>query len=50
VAACDDAFFARLAEHLDDDLIRDLTFCIGAWLAMGRGLRVLDRSVACPVH
>jgi hypothetical protein len=50
VAACDDAFFERLAEHFDEGLIRDLTFCIGGWLGMGRITRVLDRSVACPVH
>ena len=48
VAACDDTFFERLAEHFDEGLVRDLTFCIGGWLGMGRITRVLDRSVACP--
>ena len=50
VAACDDAFFERLAVHFDEGLVRDLTFCIGGWLGMGRITRVLDRSNACPVH
>ena len=29
VAACDEAFFERLAEHFDEGLVRDLTFGIG---------------------
>ena len=49
VASCDDAFFDRLDEHFDETLIRDLTFCIGGWLGLGRITRVLDRDLACPI-
>ena len=49
VVACDDAFFERLAEHFGEELVRDLTFCIGGYLGMGRITRVLDRGNACPI-
>ena len=49
MAACDDAFFERLAEHFEEELVRDLTFCIGGYLGMGRITRVLDRGNACPI-
>jgi hypothetical protein len=50
VASCDDTFFDRLAGHFDDALVRDLTFCIGGWLGMGRITRVLDRqNNVCPI-
>ena len=49
MAACDDAFFERLAELFGEELVRDLTFCIGAYLGMGRITRVLDRGNACPI-
>ena len=49
MAACDDVFFERLAEHFGDELIQDLTFCIGGYLGMGRITRVLDRGNACPI-
>ncbi len=49
MASCDDAFFERLADHFDDSLVRDLTFCIGGWLGMGRITRIINRDNACPI-
>ena len=49
MTTCDDAFFERLAEHFGEELVRDLTFCIGGYLGMGRITRVLDRGNACPI-
>ena len=49
MATCDDAFFELLAVHFGEELVRDLTFCIGGYLGMGRIIRVLDRGTACPI-
>jgi AhpD family alkylhydroperoxidase len=45
----DDAFFARLRVEFADDEILDLTICVGAFLGLGRMLRVLGIDEACDI-
>ncbi len=43
----DDAFWEKLHTHFSDDEIVDMTFCIGAWMSMGRLTHVLDLDSVC---
>jgi alkylhydroperoxidase family enzyme len=43
----DDALWAKLHAHFSDAEIVDMTFCIGAWMALGRLTHVLDLDSVC---
>jgi alkylhydroperoxidase family enzyme len=43
----DEALWAQLHEHFSDAEIVDMTFCIGAWMALGRLTHVLDLDSVC---
>jgi AhpD family alkylhydroperoxidase len=45
----DDDFWARAAEHFDDDLMTDLAISCAMWVGMGRVLRTLDIGQACRI-
>jgi alkylhydroperoxidase family enzyme len=45
----DEAFWARLHEHYNDDELVDLALCVGSWLALGRFNQVFDIDGACRV-
>jgi alkylhydroperoxidase family enzyme len=48
----DDAFWARLHAHYNDDELVDLALCVASWLALGRFNQVFDIDGACrvPAH
>ena len=43
----DEQFWVRLHTHFSDAEIVDMTFCIGAWMALGRLTHVLDLDGVC---
>jgi alkylhydroperoxidase family enzyme len=43
----DEALWAQLHEHFSDAEIVDMTFSIGAWMALGRLTHVLDLDSVC---
>jgi alkylhydroperoxidase family enzyme len=43
----DEVLWAELHQHFSDAEIVDMTFCIGAWMAMGRFAHVLDLDSVC---
>lgn len=43
----DDAFWEQMHAHFSDAEIVDMTFCIGAWMALGRLTHVLDLDSVC---
>jgi alkylhydroperoxidase family enzyme len=43
----DEAFWARMHAQFSDAEIVDMTFCIGAWMALGRLTHVLDLDSVC---
>ena len=45
----DEAFWAEMHAHFSDAEIVDMTFCIGAWMALGRLTHVLDLDDVCMV-
>lgn len=45
----DDAFWARLHAHFDDEELVDLALCVSAWLGLGRLNQVFDIDGACRV-
>jgi alkylhydroperoxidase family enzyme len=45
----DDDFWARAAEHFDDDLMTDLAISCAMWVGIGRVLRTLDIGQACRI-
>lgn len=45
----DEAFWAEMHSQFNDAEIVDMTFCIGAWMALGRLTHVLDLDDVCLV-
>ncbi len=45
----DEDFWARAAEHFDDELLTDLAISCAMWVGMGRVLRTLDIGQACRI-
>jgi AhpD family alkylhydroperoxidase len=45
----DEEFWARCAEHFDDDLLTDLALSCALWVGMGRVLRTLDLGQTCKI-
>ncbi len=45
----DEHLWQQLHAHFTDDEIVDMTFCIGAWMSMGRLTHVLDLDSVCMV-
>ena len=41
----DEEFWARCAEHFDEELLTDLALSCAMWLGMGRMLRTLDIGI-----
>lgn len=45
----DEEFWARCAEHFDDEHLTDLALSCAMWLGMGRVLRTLDIGQTCKI-
>ncbi len=45
--AIEQSLIDRMVEHYGEEVLFELTLCVGAWLALGRTMQVMGAEMSC---
>lgn len=45
--AIDQALMNRMVAHYGDEMVFEITLCVGSWLALGRTMQVMGAEMSC---
>ena len=45
--AIDQALIDRMVAHYGEEVLFEMTLCVGAWLALGRTMQVMGAEMSC---